>query len=220
MRTNLAAYYQWYDDIQRTVAVTNQVGVPGSTVQNAAKAEVWGVEVEQVIAPTDNLSLQINYAYTDPKYDEWFETIPDPTNPGGSMQRDLSATPFPFTPEHSGTVQLAYTLPLEAAGDLRFSAGTSYRSDVWINALHNIVTIRATPASVIPALRQNAYWLYDLGASWSKVMGTSLDVVAYVRNLTDEEYSVGGIQLYTTLGLSTKAFGEPRTYGVELRYTF
>ena len=73
MRTNVAVYHQWYDDIQRTVAVTNPVGVPGSAVQNAAKAKVFGVELEQTIAPTDNLSLQINYAYTDPKYDEWTE---------------------------------------------------------------------------------------------------------------------------------------------------
>ncbi len=211
MRTNVATYYQWYDDIQRTVAVTNAVGVPGSAVQNAAKATVFGVEVEQTIAPTDNLSLQINYAYTDPQYDEWIQP---------STGVDLSATPFHFTPEHAGGAQLSYKIPMESAGDLRFTAGTSYKSGVWINSLGNILAINATPVSVRPALRQEAYWLYDLGAGWTDVMGTGIDLAAYVKNVTDEEYTLGGIQLYTTLGLSTKAFGEPRTYGFEVRYSF
>ena len=131
MRTNVAVYHQWYDDIQRTVAVTNPAGVPGSTVQNAAKAEVFGVEIEQTIAPTDDLSLQINYAYTDPKYDEWREP---------ATGADLSATPFHFTPEHSGSAQLTYTVPLESAGELRFSAAGSYRGGVWINSLQNILS--------------------------------------------------------------------------------
>jgi iron complex outermembrane recepter protein len=211
MRTNVATYYQWYDDIQRTVAVTNAVGVPGSAVQNAAKATVFGVELEQTIAPTDDLSLQITYAYTDPKYDEWIQP---------STGADLSATPFHFTPEHAGAALLTYTIPMESAGDLRFSAGGSYKSGVWINSLGNILAINATPVSVWPALRQEAYWLFDLGAGWTDVMGTGFDLSAYVKNVTDEEYTLGGIQLYTTLGLSTKAFGEPRTYGLEVRYQF
>ncbi len=214
MRTNVATYYQWYDDIQRTVAVTNAVGVPGSAVQNAAKATVFGVELEQTIAPTDNLLLQINYAYTDPQYDKWEQKRPDGT------PDDLSATPFHFTPEHAGSAQLAYTVPMSSAGDLRFTAGASYKGGVWINSLGTILAIDATPVSVRPALRQEAYWLYDIGAGWSDVMGTGIDVSAYVKNLTDEEYTLGGIQLYTTLGLSTKAFGEPRTYGLEVRYSF
>ena len=211
MRTNLATYYQWYDDIQRTVAVTNQAGVPGSAVQNAAKATVFGIELQQTIAPTDDLSLQINYAYTDPEYDEWI-------NPANGA--DLSATPFHFTPEHSGSAQLTWVVPMESAGDLRFTAGTSYRSGVWINSLQNITLINATPQSVWPALRQEAYWLYDAGVAWTNIMGSGLDVTGFVKNLTDEEYTLGGIQLYPTFGLSTKAYGEPRTYGVELRYSF
>lgn len=213
MRTNVATYYQWYDDIQRTVAVTNAVGVPGSAVQNAAKATVFGVEVEQTIAPTDNLTLQINYAYTDPQYDKWVQ-------PSATGDIDLSATPFHFTPEHAGSALLAYTVPMSSAGDLRFTAGASFKDGVWINSLGTIVAIEATPQSVWHALRQEAYWLYDIGAGWTDVMGTGVDLSAYVKNLTDEEYTLGGIQLYTTLGLSTKAFGEPRTYGLEVRYKF
>ena len=212
MRSNLALYQQWYDKIQRGVAVTNSIGVPGSAIQNAAKANVFGIELEQTISPMRNLSLQISYAYTTPKYSEWDEP---------ATGADLSRTPFHFTPKHAGSALLSYAVPFGGATEeLRFSANGSYRSGVWINNLQNILAIEATPLAVRPALRQEAYWLFDLGADWMSVMGSGFDILAYVKNVTDEEYSVGGVQLYPTFGLTTKAYGDPRTYGMALRYKF
>jgi outer membrane receptor protein involved in Fe transport len=69
--------------------------------------------------------------------------------------------------------------------------------------------------------------LLDLSAGWTGVMGSKFDVGAYVKNVADKEYSLGGIQLYESarpdirpFGIVTKAYGEPRTFGVDLRYNF
>lgn len=219
MRSNVAVYNQWYDDIQRTVGVTNPLGVPGSAIQNAAKAKVFGVELEQTIAPTENLSLQLNYAYTHPEYEEWVDPF---------TGADLTDTPFHFTPEHSANATLTYTVPLgSTAGELRFLASGSYRSHVWINSLQTIQAINRTPADVLPTMQQDAYTLLDLSAGWSGIMGSGFDVAAYVKNVTDKEYSLGGIQLYQSarpdirpFGIVTKAYGDPRTYGLQLSYNF
>jgi iron complex outermembrane receptor protein len=226
MRSNAAVFNQWYDDIQRTVGVTNPSGVPGSAVQNAAKAKVFGVELEQSIAPTDNLTLQVNYAYTNPKYDEWIDPVTAAQFP--LLDADLTDTPFHFTPKHAASASVTYTVPLGGeAGELRFLASASYRSEVWINSLQSIQAIRRTPAAVLPFLQQDDYTLLDLGAGWSGVMGSNFDISLYVKNATDKEYSVGGIQLYESarpdirpFGIVTRAYGDPRTYGVDLRYTF
>src|SRR3546814_15157574 len=37
MRSNVAVYHQWYDDIQRTVAASNPDGTPGSAVQDRTR---------------------------------------------------------------------------------------------------------------------------------------------------------------------------------------
>jgi iron complex outermembrane receptor protein len=234
MRSNVAVYRQWYDDIQRTVGVTSAGGVPGSAVQNAAKATVFGIEVQQTIAPTRDLSVQLNYAYTDPKYDNWTEVGSDAINPTAPVAQqifpivDLSNTPFHFTPKHSASGTVTYTLPLKNAGEaLSFSAGASYRSGVWINALQTSAAIARTPASIIPFLRQEGYTTVDLNAGWNSIAGSALDFAAYVKNATDKEYAVGGIQLYESsytavsrVGVLTRAYGEPRTYGAQLRYRF
>jgi len=211
MRSNLAVYHQWYDDIQRTVAVPVN-GAPSSVIQNAAKAKVLGLELEQTIKPTRKLTLQLNYAYTDPKYQNW-------TDPASGT--DLSSTPFYFTPKHAASATLSYVEPLEGdAGALQFSASGSYKSDTWINALQTSRDIAATPDTVRPLLQQDAYWLLDMSAAWTEIMGSKMDVSAYVKNVTDEQYAVGGVQLYTSFGLLARAYGEPRTVGMQLRYRF
>ncbi len=212
MRSNVALYQQWYDDIQRTVGV-NSGGIPGSSIQNAAKAEIFGIEIDQTIAPTENLSFTISYIFTDPEYKEW-------VNPATGA--DLSNTPFQFTPEHAASITANYTWPLGEAGSLRFTAGASYQDDVWINSLQTSADIAAIPESVHSTMQQEAYWLYDASVAWNEVMGGPLDITAFVKNLTDEEYSLGGIQLYhnASVGLNTKVFGDPRTYGLQFRFRF
>lgn len=212
MRSNIAVYHQWYDDIQRTVNVLTAGGVPGSTVENAAEATVFGVEIEQEISPTDNLTLKLQYAYTDPEYDSWV----DPASGA-----NLSKTPFYFTPKHAFTATAVYTYPLSGQmGFLDFGVSASWQDEVWINALNTITEIENTPRDVLHAVQQEAYWLVSASFTWNKVMDSNLDVSTYVKNLTNTEYSVGGIQLYPSFGISTKVFAEPRTYGIQVRYRF
>jgi iron complex outermembrane receptor protein len=237
MRSNVALYNQWYNDIQRTVGVTSPGGVPSSAVQNAAKAKVFGIELQQTIALTRNLSLQLNYAYTNPKYDDWTEVGSDPINPTAPVAQqifptvDLSSTPFHFTPKHSASGTATYTVPLANANEeLSFSATASYRSGVWINALQTSAAIEriiAEAPGVISFLRQEAYTTLDLNLGWNGIRGSALDIAGYVKNATNKEYVVGGIQLYESsyntvsrIGILTNAYGEPRTYGAELRYHF
>lgn len=212
MRSNIALYHQWYDDIQRTVVVPNPLGVPGSTVQNAAKATVLGVEIEQTIAPTDNLSLTLQYAYTDPEYDSWADPL---------SGADLSGTPFSFTPKHKVTASLLYSYPLSGeAGVLDFGASIAWQDDIWLNSLQTSVHIDAHPAEVRSTLRQEAYWLVNTSATWRDVLGSSLDISAYAKNVTNQKYVTGGVFLYHSFGSTSKVFAEPRTYGMQIRYRF
>lgn len=210
MRTNAALYQQWYDDIQRTVVVTGPTGAPGSAIQNAAEATVTGLELEQTISPTENLSIMLQYAYTDPEYKSWEDN-----------GVDVSDTPFFFTPEHAFTATISYRYPLQGdAGTLTLGASATWQDDIWLNALQTSAIIDSVPSSVHPALKQDDYWLVGLTLGWENVMGSNVDLTAYAKNLTDEEYAVGGVMLYHSLGLSTKVFGEPRNFGLQLRYQF
>lgn len=211
MRTNVAVYNQWYDNIQRTVAVENFGGAPGSSVINAAKAKVFGIELQQTIQPADGLSLSVGYSYIKPKYDDWQDA-----------GVDVSDTPFFFTPTHSGNATLNYERPLAGdGGTLHFTGNAAYAGKQWINALHTSAVIAQHPADVIPLLQQEAYWLVNLSAGWRNIQGSGVDVLGWIKNVTNEEYKTGGVQLYTgALGFISASYGEPRTYGLQVRYSF
>jgi len=212
MRTNIAVFYQKYDDIQRTVQVQTPAGSPASVVTNAAAANVFGIEVQQQIRPSDWFMLQFNYAYNDPAYEEWI----DP-----ATGDDLSDTPFFFTPTHSGSVLATITAPLDDDMEAYLTGNAAYVGEHWINALHTSVIIDQHPDSIRPLLKQEAYWLVDLSAGVRNIGGREIDVNLYVKNLTDERYKVGGIQLYTgASGFIAAAYSPPRTYGAQVRFRF
>lgn len=213
MRTNLAVFYQKYDDIQRTVAVVNSVGAPASAVINAAAANVFGIELQQTIRPIDNLTLRLNYAFNKPKYESWV----DPATGG-----DLSSTPFYFTPEHSGNAMVTYEQPLGGnMGELKFGFNAAYTGDIWISALQTSASIAQHPEAIRPLLRQESYWLLDANVGWQNIMNSNLDLLLYVKNMTDAEYKIGGLQLYTgASGFIGAAFGQPRTFGAQLRFEY
>lgn len=213
MRTNLAVFYQKYSDIQRTVSIPSPAGSPASAVVNAASANVFGIELQQTIRPADGLAIRLNYAYNEPRYNRWI----DP-----ATGADLSQTPFFFTPKHSGSAMVTYEKELrDNLGSLKFGLNAAYMGGTWINAADTIVTIRQHPAAVLPLLRQEAYWLLDLNVGWENIANSKVDLSVYVKNLTDTQYRVGGVQLYTgASGLISAVYGEPRTVGAQLRVKF
>jgi iron complex outermembrane receptor protein len=62
--------------------------------------------------------------------------------------------------------------------------------------------------------------LLNLAADWNGLGGSPLDVSLFASNVTDRVYRVGVQALYNSLGYSVQRFGEPRMYGIRLRYRF
>jgi len=55
--------------------------------------------------------------------------------------------------------------------------------------------------------------------SWNDPM-SDLRVSAYVKNLADKRYDIGAVGTAESLGTFTRALGDPRTFGIELRKEF
>lgn len=217
MRTNVAVYHQWYNDIQRTIQVVSPNNpVPGSAIRNAAKATVFGIEINQGIQLLDSLDLDLNYSYVKPKYKDFTEIDPSTLQPV-----DVSDTPFQFTPRHSISLRGTYEQQLGTAGLFRLVANAAWQDDIWINPLHTQRIIDQHPAALLPLLQQEDYWVVDISAGLENIANTGIDVQAYIKNLFDTEYKVGGLQLYTgSAGFISAVYGRPRTAGVQVRYSF
>ena len=205
LRINTAAFHSDYKDIQRTLSYIPIGATALSTaVLNAADATIRGGEVEVTFAPTQRLELSGFYSYTDASYD----SFPSPGNitlpiPG----RPLEDNEFAMLPKTTASVTARYTQPLGAAGEASFQLSWYTQDEFQITDIND-------PNGTVPS-----YDILNASVDWRDVMGRPIDVRAYVKNLTDEEYSTGGVSVWTT-GFVSTILGPPRTYGLELRYRF
>ena len=198
LRTNLAAYYADYKDIQRVLTDATIVPVQAVTV-NAGSARIQGIEAEVLFRPVPWLDLFANYAYTDAKFKK-FET------PAGV---DLSSSTFSRAPKNVYSLGAKITPPIPAdMGEISF--GGNY----YFHGKYNADDLHVAGVTDMPS-----YKLVNLNANWDNIMGSGLDLSAAVTNLTKERYSYYVANLLG-LGVLPHFAGEPRRVMVTARYRF
>jgi iron complex outermembrane receptor protein len=198
VRTNVAAFYAKYEDIIRTTTVIrNNFANTGSF--NAAKATIYGAQLELQAKPSDKLTLDASYGYLHTKYDSF-------DNP---LLGNLAGNQFAQAPEQTFNGSVTYTQPLPS-GELVGIANYAYISEITFS-----------DANVgFPYSFQKGYGLLDLRLELRDIAQLGLDVGIYAKNVTDELYALGITDQTANFGFSSYTYGEPRTYGVELRYRF
>jgi iron complex outermembrane receptor protein len=202
LRTNIAAYNQWYTDIQRSVTfVDSQTNVLVTSVINAATANVSGFEAEMTLRPVRGLEITANMAHSRLRYKK-FEQIAN-----GTIQ-DLSANRIGFAPEWTGGGSIRYQHELDGnAGNLVVQADIYTQSKMQLQDLN------------VPGGIAQAYTLTNFRLEWNSLLGSNISAAAFVRNAFNKEHFTGGIAI-GGFGIVNKNYGPPRTFGLELRIPF
>ena len=194
-RTNLAAFHTDYKDIDRALVYSIN-GQVGAFVVNATSARIQGFEFEGTLVPATGIELTGFYSFLDTKYGNYV------TNQG-----DFSGQVLPYVSKHKFGVSARVALPIDhSLGDLSFATSYNYRTQ-FKNLDNND-----------PGIYMKAYGLLNLSLDFNGVGGTGFDISAYMTNVTDKLYRIGQGSYYTSLGVVTSTYGEPRMYGIRLRY--
>ncbi|MGE0596764.1 MAG: TonB-dependent receptor [Hyphomonadaceae bacterium] len=200
---NMAVFYQQLHDYQ-----LNAFNGFNFITRNVPEVVSQGAELEFATRPTDNLALTFGALYNDVFYDS---TVAFGRNPSDVV---LEGDPLTLSPEWTFTGSILYEQPLGNGLLARFYANGRYLSDYRLQTL-----------SRNPLTDQEAFSIFDarvgLGAEDDR---WGIDV--WVRNLTDEYYSIGAFavpeqSLFSATGQVEGVFAaypnEPRTFGVTLR---
>lgn len=203
LRTNADYYHIDYTDIQRTVAFFNSAGTIAARIDNAAAAKIDGFEASVGLQLVRGFEVSGYGSHYNGRYTA-FNTIINgvPTVLGH----------IPFTGSDTTLGAAVSLTPIDNEhGTVNFSAAYSYQSAFYSpNALPDI-----EPESRVPGQS-----LLNLTASWNRIEGTGFSATVFVRNALNEDYIVGSLSLEDALGFTTRTYGEPRMYGLTLRYAF
>ena len=205
IRSNIALFYSKYSDIQRLLTTFDGIATSSATV-NAAKAHVYGAEVEVSYLAADSLMLSLFYTNLQSKYDEFTGT-----NSSGAPF-DASGNRFAYLPKNSGGLGVSLRLPISAtAGELNVNANYFAQSEQSYSDLGD---------SLEPDALVAGYGLLNLSVDWHDVFLSGTDVSLFVSNVTDKEYVSLATSQLDGNGTSYYRYGEPRTYGLRLSYAF
>jgi iron complex outermembrane receptor protein len=193
VRLNVAAFYNDYTDIQVTATTQNVNGDFIVVTGNAAKAEIYGFEVELQARPTTELDIFASVGFTDNTLEE---------QPGFSFGSET----LPNASKWSLSVGATYTLPVANFGEIAFGADYSYRSGFYPQ-------FNTTPTS-----RENGYGLLNARIQF-RPEHKPWQFALYGKNLTDEVYRTFG-QTSGTNDTTIAWFGRTREIGAELRFDF
>lgn len=218
-RLNATYYRLNYDNIQRATGDFNpETNGIGAKVLGAS-ARIEGVELEAAVRPVRGIEIGGTFSYTDAKYREYQFTVnaPTPDCSGGVAQpgemANLRCLPFQFVAPYIYSVHLLAEQPL--GGNL----GTL---SLFVNYSHT--SAQHTEAVVLPPGQPNekleAYGVLNLSLDWRDVGQSGLDLGVYATNLANKLYRVGNGNLYQSLLFTNSLYGEPRMYGLRMRYAF
>jgi len=205
---NIAAFYNDFSDQQifgALVAKPESGLSGGAALINAGKSVIKGVEVDAGVTLFEVLKLGAGYAYLDTELKELNTPTLDPDSPFQQIiPRGTQGGPLTYSPKHKLTLSGDFDVPLGDAGDFSAGAVFAYTASQFVDG-----------NAKIPG-----YSLLSLNAGIKDVGGSGFDVVAFANNVTNKKYRVTAGGGFESSGILDFAYGQPRMYGVRLRYDF
>jgi iron complex outermembrane recepter protein len=216
LRLNLTAYTMDYKNIQRAVGDANGNAIGAAIIP--ASARIRGVELETSIRPIRAVEIGGNLSYTDARFKEFNVSALGHTvfcGPVVGGRVDQSCLNFGI-PKWTYSAHASIDAPLpDDLGKLNF-----YANYAWIGR-----SVQSAPffPEEQPGSRFSSYGLLNLSASWQNIGQRGLDATLFMTNATNKLYKVSNSNTFQAAGgtLSwSELYGEPRMYGLRLRYRF
>ncbi|MFA7602040.1 MAG: TonB-dependent receptor [Novosphingobium sp.] len=230
---NVSGFYNKFKNMQLQVAfldlapnTTLATLSPGPAIVNAGASRIYGFEAEATLQPIEGLSLSAAYSYIDSKLTDFIQ--PDlsaqitngyDTVSGGPIK----GTRLSYTPKYKLTLSANYRLPVnEEVGKVSFGA-VYVRTGSVFYGVDTTMGIRAD--SIFPAGDPQRdysvappYDLVNFSFNWENIGQGPISLGAFMTNAFGKVYydargpgSRGWVQRY---------LGEPRTYGMRVRYSW
>jgi iron complex outermembrane recepter protein len=199
-RLNLAAFYNDFTNQQLQLGYVSPTSGTTTTIVNAGKSRIAGIEGDVFLQLHERLTLALSFSLLETELLEQEDLTGRVGDAGGPIAA-FSVTPIadvgdelPYAPDQTYVAALNWRLPVPASiGEI--DIGATYSS---------IGRQRSAASSSGPFGMLDAFELVGLNLAWSRILGTSMDLIG----------------TYNLLGFESRSVGTPRMIGARLRYNF
>lgn len=217
LRTNVSTFYYDYKDIQSTIVS----GIPPRIeILNAPGARQYGLELEAIAEPVDNLRFNLDFAWLESEYKgpflSWDTSLPwvstpgldgDPLTPGVQPTTDQAGNQLVYAPKYTFGFGAEYDILLNG-WKLTLRGETKYKANTFLTIFNRSY------------VAQPSFWKSNAYLTLARE-GEDFSIQAFVQNIenntTISAANVGpsfwGAPIYG-------AFAPPRTYGLQLSYSY
>jgi iron complex outermembrane receptor protein len=206
---NVSVFYNKLTNQQVTVNLSSSVNAttPTQIIENAGASKIAGTDIELTLRPFTGFTVDGNYEYlytnienlnASPIVGSVYDII-QPTATTGSR--------LPFAPTQKWAITGAYQFPIdEAVGKVTASATYSWTGNYGFTT---------GPFGTLPSVG-----LLNGNLNWRSAFGRPIDVSVFGTNLLGKKYLTSVVDVRSSAGFVSNSVGEPRMYGVRLRYHF
>jgi iron complex outermembrane receptor protein len=194
VQANLTGFVYQYENLQVVSRSDNS-----SFIQNAPKAQVWGIEFEGIWEPIEDLSLNVVYGYLNAHYLDYIGY-----NFATGQIENFSGHRMVRAPEHTATLAAEYLWSLEGKGRIIPRIQYFVSDSIYFNAANSLDSL------------EPSYGTLQIRTRWESE-DDRLFIEGFIENVTDEDVrstrSVGSALLGRPI---TVAYEPPRTWGVRI----
>ncbi|MDT0575469.1 TonB-dependent receptor [Croceicoccus sp. F390] len=190
---NVAVFRNEYED-QQLLVNENNLNV---AFENAGKSRIQGLELELAAKVTPRFQVSGSLGLLDAKYLE-FESFVN------GVLTDLTDRELKNAPDITGSLSLAYVLPMTDRLDARLRADVSYRTEAFVDIENS--PLRSPDHAVL-----NISGEFDL--PWR---GTALRLG--VDNVTDKQVIIAGFDGTASFGFLEGYYSDPRRFSATLSF--
>ncbi|MBR5334144.1 MAG: TonB-dependent receptor [Alistipes sp.] len=186
---DFAAFWIECRDQQLTVFPEGQT--TGRMMSNAGESRSRGVELSLAWDVVENISLSVNYGYTDARFEEF--------NDGAN---DYSGNYLPYAPQHTSSLMVSYSIPVNCSllDDITLNASWQGAGKIYWNEANT--------------LKQNFYSLLNASVEFRK---GDYSLSLWGRNLANADYYTF---YFKSMGNDFMSQGKPVRFGATLNFAF
>jgi len=217
LQLNLGAYDWHYTAIQDSRVTFDPLGVVNFLTINDGNATIDGFTADIVALPTSSDRVSLSAEYANSHYQSFSFEVPsfvfNPASTGCPSFGPIPATPSPVIREDCTGFQLARVPNWTGVASYQHIFSLGAYGKVTLGAMAKFSTSRWLGTDFIPAERASGYGVFDTNLSYAPTSGR-WSVTAWVRNVADKAYYLGGQEQPFVGGLFQANISPPRTFGI------